>query len=378
MKKLLATLLVLVMSMCTLAACGKDDATKDLAKETLEPAVELVKTEGDVTDLGLLPVEEYVTLGDYKSIEVSIAPIKELTEDEFAEYLQGCFYQDAAAIAKDAFPKGDAVAEGDVVLIDYSGKKDGVAFEGGTAEKQTLGIGSGQFIDGFEEGLVGVKSGETVDLELTFPEDYGKEDLAGQAVVFTVTVHGIASMNDETIAAMGHEGYETVEDYRKAIEYFAAYEQSSNYTSALSDAINQKLLEICTVSKLPKPLYEKEKELIVNELQYYATMYGLDGDTYAQYISGMNLLDYAAFMTEAYLVRGVILQAIANAEGIAPTDADVDAYVEEYLASVETSGGFETIEAFYEANPKEDVKLVLLQENVMGFLAETITIKDAK
>ena len=87
---------------------------------------------------------------------------------------------------------------------------------------------------------------------------------------------------------------------------------------------------------------------------------------------------YAAFMTEDYLVRGVILQAIANAEGIAPTAADVDAYVEEYLASVETPGGFETIEAFYEANPKEDVKLVLLQENVMGFLAETITIKDVK
>jgi len=378
MKKKLAALLVLVMSVCALTACGEKDATKDLADATLEPAVELVKTENDITDLSLLPVEEYVTLGDYKSIEVSVAPITELTDEEFEEYLQMIFYQEAAAIAVDAFPKGDTVAEGDVVLIDYSGKKDGVAFEGGTAEKQTLGIGSGQFIDGFEEGLIGVKSGETVDLELTFPEDYGKEDLAGQAVVFTVTVHGIASMNDETIAAMGHEGYESVEDYREAIGYFADYEMSTNYTSALNSAISEKLLEICTVSKLPEQLYEKEKDMMVNELQMYAAMYGLEGDAYAQAVSGMNLLDYAAFMTEAYLARGVILQAIANAEGIAPTDEDVDAYVNGYLETYGEASGFASAEAFYEANAKEDVKIVLLQENVMGFLAETVKITDAE
>lgn len=86
--------------------------------------------------------------------------------------------------------EGRAVEEGDTVAIDYVGKKDGVAFEGGTGSYD-LTIGSGAFIDGFEDGLIGHTIGETVDLNLTFPEDYGSEDLAGQDVVFTVTINGI-------------------------------------------------------------------------------------------------------------------------------------------------------------------------------------------
>mgnify|MGYP000361561996 FL=1 len=97
--------------------------------------------------------------------------------------------------------------EGDVVTIDYEGKKDGVAFDGGTAQDQQLELGSGSFIDGFEDGIVGHNIGETFDLNLTFPEDYKSEDLAGQAVVFTVTLDKISEvivpeLTDELVAEL--------------------------------------------------------------------------------------------------------------------------------------------------------------------------------
>ncbi len=385
MKKKFTILLALALAVCSLTACGDEAkttesgsiSTTELAEPTIEPTVELVKTENDATDLSLLPVEEYVTVGDYKAIEVTVAPIKELTDEELAEYLQTYFYSDAAAIPADKFAKEGTVQNGDVILLDYSGKLNGEVFEGGTATSQTLGIGAGQFIDGFEEGLVGVKAGETVDLNLTFPENYGNE-LAGQDVVFTVTVHGIATMNDATIAAMGREGYETVESYKEAIELFAAYEQQSNYYSSLSNAITEQLLEISEAHKLPEQLYEQEKQLLIEQMQMYAMMYGLDGDTYAQYLYGMNLNDYAVYATEAYLVRGVILQVIANKEGIAPTDEEVEAYVKDYVAMYGEAYGIESEESFYETTSKEDVKVVLLQEKVINYLADTITIKDAE
>ncbi len=376
MKKKLAALLVLVMSVCALTACGDDTTTSEgtLAAGTLEPVVELVEVEGDITELSKLPVEEYVTLGDYKNLNVTMAAYSELTDEEFELYLQSYFYEDAAALAIEDFATEGTVAEGDVVLIDYEGKKDGVAFEGGTASDQTLGIGSGQFIDGFEDGLIGVEAGETVDLNLTFPENYGNTELAGQEVVFTVTVKGIASLNDATIAAMGREGYETVEDYKEAIEYFANYEKQSVYFSNLSNAITEALLEICTIEKLPKQLYEQEKQLMIDQYQMYATMYGMDGDAYTQAIAGMNLNDYATYMTEAYIARGVIFQAIANAEGIAPTDEDANAYVEDYLAVYGEDSGYESVEAFFEVNPLEDVKIMILQEKVINYLSEIANI----
>ncbi len=377
MKKKLAALLVLVMSVCALAACGADDTGK-LAEPTLTPSVELVETEGDVTDLGKLPVEEYVTLGDYKNLNITMPAYSELTEEEFDLYVQSYFYTDAAQLPTEAFATEGTVAEGDVVLIDYEGKLNGVAFEGGTATDQTLGIGADQFIDGFEDGLIGVEAGKTVDLNLTFPENYGNTELAGKEVVFTVTVKGIASLNDATVAAMGHEGYETVEDYKEAIEIFANYEKQSVYYSNISDAISVELLNICTVEKLPKQLYEQEKQLMIDELQMNAAMYGMDGDSYAQAIGGMNLNDYVIFMTEAYIARGVILQAIANAEGIAPTDEDADEYVKAYIAAYGEQQGIDSVEAFYKLNPKEDVKIVLLQQNVFSYLADIANITETE
>ncbi|MBR3807283.1 MAG: FKBP-type peptidyl-prolyl cis-trans isomerase, partial [Lachnospiraceae bacterium] len=163
------------MSVASLAACGEEKTTESSTElATFTPSVEIVKVEGDTLDLSALPVEEYVTLGEYKGLTLNVTPKAEVADETVESTLMDYYYQHGSyyLTAEDFLTEG-TVAETDIVLIDYEGKKDGVAFEGGTAADAVLGIGSGSFIDGFESGLVGVKVGETVDLNLKFPENYG-------------------------------------------------------------------------------------------------------------------------------------------------------------------------------------------------------------
>ena len=158
-------------------------------------------------------VEKYVTLGDYDGMEVEVAGDFDVSDDEVVDYINGMltYYPSYEDTDK------QTVEEGDCVNIDYEGKKDGVAFDGGTAQGYVLEIGSGTFIEGFEEGLIGVNVGDTVDLNLTFPENYQSADLAGADVVFTVTVNKIVKkveasydqLTDEYVAS--NLNYESVD-----------------------------------------------------------------------------------------------------------------------------------------------------------------------
>ncbi len=139
-----------------------------------------------------LDLEDYVELGEYKGIKVDKNSEEYLTtRDKLIAY-------DVTTYGFYNHKKSGEVKKGDVVNIDYVGKKDGVAFSGGTASGYDLEIGSGTFIPGFEEGLAGKKIGSTVDLDLTFPENYGNSDLAGKDVVFTVTINYVKSSEPQT------------------------------------------------------------------------------------------------------------------------------------------------------------------------------------
>ena len=159
-KKILVAIMVAMTAM--LCACGE----KAAVESTVNP-------------------DDYVVLGDYKNMSFSVAPKTEFTEEDVEMYAKYYFADDLSYADKSIFETKGTVAEGDFVLMDYMGKIDGVAFDGGTATDAILEIGSGAFIDGFEDGLIGVSIGETVDLNLTFPENYFSADLAGQEVVYS-------------------------------------------------------------------------------------------------------------------------------------------------------------------------------------------------
>lgn len=183
-KRFLAVVMCVCLGM-TMFACGasKDDNTKETESGTSE-ATEPAYTEEDLVDdsNGDLNIFDYVDLGDYKGIELTKS-ITKVTDDEVTNEME--------SKAVELTGSDVTVEDGDTAIIDFVGKLNGVAFDGGTASNYELEIGSGSFIDGFEDGLIGVKKGDTVDLNLTFPESYPSTELAGKDVVFTVTVNGV-------------------------------------------------------------------------------------------------------------------------------------------------------------------------------------------
>ena len=380
MKKKLAALLVLALSAASLTACGDADTSESttLAEATTTPGIEVVAVEGNTVDLSALPVEEYVTLGDYKNLSIEVPAKAELTDEALESNVMGYYYTDVMYLTADDFLTEGTVEETDAVLIDYEGKKDGVAFEGGTATDAILGIGSGSFIDGFESGLVGVEVGETVDLDLTFPEYYSNTELAGQDVVFTVTVKGLVSFDDETIAKFGMSDIDTVDKYTEAVRITLLYNIENEYYNNLSTAICAELLEICTVTKLPESIYEEQKAYIIEQVQSEASAYGYDGDSYTQMYMGMNLADYAVTAAEEYTKQAVIFQAVANAANLTITDEEVDDFVLEYVTNYGATSGLDSVETFYEYNTKEDVKTVILQDKVVTYFTENANIVEVK
>ena len=156
-------------------------------------------------------------LGQYKGIQVKVE--KHIaTDEEVNQQIEAMVSQNPTFVEKDG-----EVAHGDMTTIDFEGFKDGVAFEGGKAEGHQLEIGSGQFIPGFEEQMIGMKKGETKDLNLTFPEDYGMADLAGADVVFKVKLHKVenkqeSELNDEFVASLNVPNMKTVEDLQNQMK----------------------------------------------------------------------------------------------------------------------------------------------------------------
>ena len=221
MKKMTAVLLAAVMAF-SLAACGGEDTDGTTAAET-EESSSTDETEAAAEEpeyfsaFNLDNLSDYVQLGEYKGIEVT-AQDTTVTDEDVETELQSQV-ENATPIYEE-ITEG-TVADGDVVNIDYEGTLDGVAFDGGTDTDFNLTIGSGQFIDGFEDGLIGKNIGDTVELNLTFPEDYTtNSDLAGQDVVFTVTINYVQGeeipqeLNDEFVQRVTDGTYTTVDEYR--------------------------------------------------------------------------------------------------------------------------------------------------------------------
>lgn len=390
MKRRLAAILACALAVSTLAACGSDGAnttessnttstgtSTTVGDATVALSVELVETEED-TPLHEIPVEDYVVLCDYEKLSISIPAKATYTDEEIDQTARESFGADLAYVSADAFATTGTVAEGDYVLIDYVGKMGGEAFDGGTSSDYVLEIGSDTFIDGFEDGLIGAKVGETVDVEVTFPDDYGYTEYAGKDAVFTITVKGMLQYNDAGVASLGYSSITNVDEYREAIVSMLEYEEESTYYENLTYAICDALVSGSIVTKIPSNIYEAEKEYVIEMVEEEAAYYGYDGDTYTYAYMGVGLADYAVAIAEEYAIQAVIFQAIANAEDLNATDEDVDAYVQDFLTYYGAYYGVTTAEDFYEYYTVDDVKVMIMQENVIDFITERATITETE
>ena len=382
MKKRFVAAAMVATMVLSLAACSKDDDTTKADKTKKEKTTTVNDIEYNVDD--------YVTLGDYKGIEVTLEGDYDYTDEGFDKYVQDTITKEALFVEDSTQTE---IKEDSIVNVDYVGSQDGVAFNGGSAEDQMIDIannssaGSTQgYIDGFTAGLVGHSVGEEVAYEVTFPENYQSEDLAGQTVVFTFQVNYIAKaietksdLTDEIVSE--NFGYDTVDDY---IDYLKEQYKSSLETNLESDketAVLNSIINNSTVSEIPEGLLQARVDLILytQDLQYQS--YGTTMKEYAESM-GYDYDEIVSSLTENVkdaTETEMILEAIAKAEGI---EVDEDGY-EEFITPVYTQMGYTDKESLYDAFSVEGYsgekyfKLAYLTEKATDFCVENAVVSFA-
>ena len=376
MKKKTAVLILCALMAAGLAACGgnsgensssvsgESTGTSEVSSSSQEDAIMSIPLEeGDDWKL-----EDCIVLGDYKGLRLT-KTVGQVTEEEVDSYIQ------SQATAEEVTDENAAVQDGDTVNIDYVGKIDGKEFDGGSAQGSVLVIGSDTFIDGFEDGLIGMKKGETRDLNLTFPDDYGNTDVAGKAVVFTVTLNSISrapEQDDAWVSSYTDGKYTSMDDYRA---YMKESLQEGNDEAAdqqlNSDAWEQ-IEKTCTFLKLPKSYVEEgseefEKNVTSQAEQYNATLDDFitqNGLTAEEYKTRKE--QYGRYTAESRL----LLEALMQAEQL--TD-DSQEY-KDALAETEKAWGMTEDalkEQYGEDTLKQYVETQMVLDKVIGYAEVT-------
>ncbi|HHJ7303215.1 TPA: trigger factor, partial [Streptococcus pyogenes] len=266
-----------------------------------------------------------VKLGDYKNLVVEVDASKEVSDEDVDAKIERERQNLAELIIKD----GEA-AQGDTVVIDFVGSVDGVEFDGGKGDNFSLGLGSGQFIPGFEDQLVGAKAGDEVEVNVTFPESYQAEDLAGKAAKFMTTIHEVKTKEvpelDDELAKDIDEDVDTLEDlkvkYRKELE--AA--QETAYDDAVEGAAIELAVANAEIVDLPEEMIHEEVNRSVNEFMGNMQRQGISPEMYFQ-LTGTTQEDlHNQYSAEAdkRVKTNLVIEAIAKAEGFEATDSEIE------------------------------------------------------
>ena len=312
---------------------------------------------------------QYVSIGDYKNMELGYENVVLSDEEITSEYV-GFLAEFANQIVDGDNITDRPVEFGDVVCLDYCGKEDGVPFDGGTGTGYLLGIGSNTFIPGFEDGLIGWMPGEEQDLPIAFPEDYHNADLAGKEVVFTCTVQYIVNPDDILTEANAHleEGQEAFDDIEsfKTYYYEELQSQVDDYNkSNIKNYFYDRLPAIVTVTQpLPQELIDAYNTQIMRAITAMATSYGVDAETYAGYYNE-SLDTFVTGYAENQMYYDAALYLIAVENNCLPTEEEFQAWLSDLKASSGVSD-----EEFFAAASESEYRVYYFEEEVADFLLE--------
>jgi len=360
MKKISALILALALTLSLFAGCSDKDDAKTESFDYLE------------ADLS-----QYVVLGQYKGLEIDMTP--EASEDDIDDAITDLIISNATINEIT-----DRAAEnGDTVNIDFAGFREGVQFEGGTAEDFPLELGSGSFIDGFEEGLVGVMPGQTVSLDLSFPDPYpNNPDLAGKPVVFEVTINYIEETvypeyNDEFVTLISEGEYTNTADYYHYIKATLEADLAEERAASKQSILLTQVLENTEVKGYPEEEYKTYYDEFISYYAEYASYYGM---TLADFMLAAYETTEAEFyaVAEEYayetVASNLIIAAVARAEGLSLSDEEYDAGIEGVLAS---NSGFASKEELIEYYGEDYLRWYFLQEEVLQFIDDnSVTLED--
>lgn len=364
-KRAIMISMFLVMAL-SVTGCSQKTATKDKDTKTEETAKtdDAEETESDNTEdtsedtpttaelMAGIDVEKCVTLGDYKGVTVE-KTIQSVTDEDVQNEIDN-------ALANYPVEVDQAAKEGDTVNIDYVGKIDGEEFDGGSDQGADLKLGSGKFIDGFEDGLIGARKGETRTLNLTFPEDY-TQDLAGKAVEFTVTVNAVKEPLSEPTdqwVADNIEGYDNIADYKAGIRSEQEENNEQTADNQVRYAAWTQVIDNCTINEYPETLVEVGKKLYEQQVETYAKYAGMELDAYIE-SSGLTQEEYQSNMEEYgknVAAQALVCQAICDKEGFAIGDDDYQKALQDMLTEYGCTED-ELIQTYGQDNVEQSIML---------------------
>jgi len=363
------------------AACGKSSDTEKTTTETTDTK-DSEDSEKDSTDtdtkeaassegkrlVSVKDVSKYVTIGEYKGLELTRTSQPVTDDDVQAEINYNL--EDNGSEVKDG-----TVENGDTVTINFTGTIDGKEFDGGSAEDYELVVGDGEMIDGFEDGIVGMKSGETKELDLTFPDDYYEESVAGKAVVFKVTLQKFtrpAELTDEWVAE--NTEYKTVDEYRAAVktQLEDTAVQTADY-ELYSDAWNE-VQAASEIKDYPKEDVDAAKKSYQELNEKYVKDAGMEMADFLK-SQGMSEEDYESECqqyAESKVEQNLIVQGIMDAEGLSIDDEETqklkDDLIEEY--------GFASIDEMIETYGEQEVNESLALLRVERFIVDNANVTE--
>lgn len=361
-----------------------EDAINSIYPEAVEEAVkeanlEVIndKVDFDIVEIGkdkgltfkvALTVKPEVNIQNYKGIEIKAKPV-EVTEEEISKELEKQRERNARFIEV----TDRAAKDGDIVVIDFKGSVDGVDFDGGEGTNHSLKLGSKQFIEGFEEQIVGHKKDEDFSINVKFPEDYGAKDLAGKDAVFEIKLHEIKEkelpeLDDEFVKDISE--FDTLKEYKEDVK---AKLLESKETESKNDIDNQIIDKVNGLleAEIPEAMFENKVNEDINDFARRLQSQGLDMKTYMQYTGLDNEKFKKEFrpMAERQVKLRLALEKISELEKLEPTAQEIENKYKEYAENYKMN--VEKIRTFI---PEKDIKMDLSCEKAIDFLRENAKI----
>ena len=324
---------------------------------------------GSSSEKSLLDInpDKYETLGDYKGVEAVLESI-DVSESDIEEAVNNAL----KSVAEKKEVTGRPVKEGDIVNIDYEGKKDGVAFEGGKGEDYPLTIGSGAFIPGFEDQLVGAEIGKEVEVNVTFPENYQAEELKGKDAVFKCTVKEIKEKElpelDDEFAGEVSE-FETLAEYREDVRKKLSEQKETEAKREKEDKAIDAVIEDSDM-EIPEAMIETQQRQMVDEFAQRIQMQGLTLDQYFKFTGNSHemLLEQVKPQAEKRIKSRLVLEAVVEKENIEVSEDDYTKEVER-MAEMYQMEADKVREMLGEDEKKNVMKDIAIQKAV-EFVAE--------
>ena len=349
-------------------AYGKayDECELDIVSQ---PKVEVVQLEKGKPFIftAEVAVKPEVTLGEYKGLSVD-----KVSNRVTAKEVDAKLEEEQKKNARTVVVEDRAVQDGDEVVLDFEGFVDGVAFEGGKGENYPLTIGSGSFIPGFEEQLIGAEAEKEVEVNVTFPEEYHSEDLAGKAAVFKCTVHEIKAKElpelDDEFAAEVSE-FDTLDAYKADIKAKIKEQKIADGNRKKEDQVVEKAVANATM-EIPEAMIDTQVNQMAQDFAQRIQQQGLSMEQYFQFtgMTAEKMMEELRPQAVKRIETRLVLEAIAKAENIEITDEKID----EELAKMAEAYKMEVekLKEFMGENEKEQMKMDLAVQEAVTFLAD--------